>query len=48
MIAGFCPFTDTDVEKIFKNIQKNELKIPEFFSDNAKDLVTQLLERNPK
>jgi serum/glucocorticoid-regulated kinase 2 len=47
MLAGIPPFYSEDVQEMYKKILYNEVKFPDFFSDNAKDLLSKLLEKNP-
>ena len=47
MLCGITPYFSGDKTKIFYNIQYGELKIPNFISENGKDLIKKLLERNP-
>eukprot|EP00298_Acanthocystis_sp_HF-20_P014006 c20597_g1_i1.p1 GENE.c20597_g1_i1~~c20597_g1_i1.p1 ORF type:complete len:830 (+),score=258.33 c20597_g1_i1:58-2547(+) len=44
MMAGYPPFYDDDPLKIYKKILKGEIKWPYHFSEDAKDLITKLLE----
>ena len=47
MLIGIPPFYDDSKEKLFSNIQHQKLKISGFFSQNVKDLLFKLLEKNP-
>jgi len=46
MISGQLPFRSRDHEELFGLILTQPLKVPPFFSPNAKDLVTQLLNKD--
>ena len=48
MLSGYLPFKILPDEKITKNVYKTKIKIFNHFSLAAKDLVTKLLEYNPK
>lgn len=52
MLTGYVPFTGKDHEEVFLEIVKGEyptyLKEWESVSDSAKDLVSHLLQVNPK
>jgi RAC serine/threonine-protein kinase len=47
MISGQLPFKSRDHEELFSLILTQPLKVPPFFSPNAKDLVAQLLDKDP-
>lgn len=46
MISGQLPFRSRDHEELFGLILTQPLKVPPFFSPNAKDLVTKLLDKD--
>lgn len=46
MLTGMPPFFSRNRDRLFHKILKSELKIPRFFSPEAKSLLTQLLNRN--
>ena len=48
MLVGMTPFFTTKKEDIFYNIEYGELKIPNFVSKEASELLKRLLERNPE
>lgn len=48
MLCGSLPFADPDTAKMYKKILSGNLKIPEFVSADAKDLLSQMLEVNPE
>ena len=47
MLVGITPYFTTRKEDIFYNIEYGELKIPNFVSKEAEELLRRLLERNP-
>ena len=47
MLVGITPYFTTTKEDIFYNIEYGELKIPNFVSKEAAELLRRLLERNP-
>ena len=47
MLVGITPYFTTRKEDIFYNIEHGELKIPDFVSKEAGELLRRLLERNP-
>lgn len=49
LICGFLPFEDADTNKLYQKIMDGEYEIPEeFVNPLAKDLMTKILETNPK
>ena len=48
MMSGYTPFYGNDLRTLYTNIIKKKLMFPEYFSDNAKDLLKKLLEKNPE
>eukprot|EP01032_Pedospumella_encystans_P031243 gene31243-35266_t len=48
MITGLPPFYSRNRETMFEKIMKAELSFPEGISENAKDLLSHLLVRDPK
>ena len=47
MLVGITPYFTLKKEDIFNNIEHGELKIPDFVSKEAAELLRRLLERNP-
>lgn len=47
MFSGDPPFFDDTQEKIFENIKRGELEMPESMSEDAKDFVRKLMTRDP-
>ena len=48
LISGTTPFYGNDLRTLYNNITKKRLLFPEFFSDKLKNLLKQLLEKDPK
>ena len=48
MLSGYPPFYSTDRKEMFENIRTQNVNFPENFSIEAKDLLSQLLVKNPK
>lgn len=48
MITGLPPFYSRNRETMFEKIMKAELIFPPFMSDNARDILSKLLIRDPK
>lgn len=43
MLSGSSPFKDASEWLIFQRIMARDLKFPEYFSDEARDLIDKLL-----
>ena len=48
LISGAPPFYNQDENLMYKNISENKLMFPEFFSEELKDLLKKMLDKNPK
>ena len=48
MLVGVTPYFSNNKEQIFFNIENEELRIPQFVSEDAANLLRKLLERNPE
>jgi len=48
MLGGITPFFNRNRSQLFQNIINNDLVLPEEFSENAKSLLTGLLQKNPE
>ena len=48
MLVGTPPYFSRDKNELFRNIKHGKLKLPKKISLEAKDLITKLLERNPR
>ena len=47
MICGTPPFFSNNIKILYKNISQSKLMLHDYFSDELKDLLTQLLCRDP-
>lgn len=47
MVVGMPPYYATNKDQLYSNIQNGPLKLPSYLSDNARDILVQLLNRNP-
>jgi serine/threonine protein kinase/ankyrin repeat protein len=47
MIHGSPPFFSNNIKTLYKNITQSKLVLPEYFSDELKDLLKQLLCKDP-
>jgi len=47
MLVGIPPFYSKNRTELFENISKNPLKFPAFLSLEAKEILTQLLDKDP-
>ncbi|XP_020595599.1 3-phosphoinositide-dependent protein kinase 1-like [Phalaenopsis equestris] len=47
MLAGSSPFKDASEWLIFQRIMARDLKFPDYFSDEARDLINKLLDIEP-
>ena len=48
LICGFLPFEDPDTAELYKKILKGFYQVPVFVSDDAEDLIANLLVHKPK
>ena len=48
MLCGYLPFEDKNNEKLFKKIAECKIEYPEYISEEAKDLMKQIIVPNPK
>jgi serine/threonine protein kinase len=48
LISGSPPFYSPDENLMYKNISENKLMFPEFFSEELKDLLKKMLDKDPK
>ena len=48
LISGAPPFFSQDENLMYKNISENKLMFPEFFSEELKDLLKKMLNKNPQ
>ncbi len=47
MMCGLPPFYDQNVNKMYNKIVKAPLVFPDYFSNDAKDMLAKLLDRDP-
>eukprot|EP00178_Gracilaria_changii_P000229 TRINITY_DN1023_c0_g1_i15.p1 TRINITY_DN1023_c0_g1~~TRINITY_DN1023_c0_g1_i15.p1 ORF type:complete len:1490 (-),score=238.93 TRINITY_DN1023_c0_g1_i15:17082-21551(-) len=47
LLAGFLPFYDENTKVLYRMIQKEDVKFPRKFPDDAKDLILCLLHKDP-
>ena len=47
MLCGFLPFDDADNDVLYQKIIDGKFILPEFLSDNAQDLLTNILNTDP-
>lgn len=48
MLVGVPPFYTKNRQKLYNNIKNAELKLEDWLSDSAKDILTKLLVKNPE
>ncbi|XP_039018725.1 CBL-interacting serine/threonine-protein kinase 6-like [Hibiscus syriacus] len=48
LIAGFLPFQDDNLIAVYRKIYRGDFKCPPWFSPEARRLITNLLDPNPK
>ena len=48
MLCGRLPFEDKDNQLLYNKIKEGNFKIPEFLSENAKDILTKIINVDPK
>ena len=48
MVTQSPPFFNQDTDLMYKNISENNLMFPEFISDELKDLLKKMMEKDPK
>ncbi|KAL3532867.1 hypothetical protein ACH5RR_006388 [Cinchona calisaya] len=48
LLAGFLPFDDSNLTNLYKKIYRAEYAFPEWFTDGQKQLISRLLDPNPK
>jgi 5'-AMP-activated protein kinase catalytic alpha subunit len=48
LICGFLPFEDKNTEKLYKKILSGSFESPIFLSSSAKDLLSRILNVDPK
>ena len=48
MICGFLPFEHPNTKKLYKKIIACDYSIPKYVSEEARDLITKILNTNPE
>jgi 5'-AMP-activated protein kinase catalytic alpha subunit len=48
LICGYLPFEDPNTANLYKKILNGEFTIPKIASDDAKDLIRNILMTNPE
>jgi 5'-AMP-activated protein kinase catalytic alpha subunit len=48
LLAGYLPFTDTNLMLLYRKITQSNYKCPPWFSVDARKLLARLLDPNPK
>ena len=48
MVTGSPPFYNEDADLMYRKISENNLMFPEIFSDELKDLLRKMLDKDPK
>ncbi|KAI4379331.1 hypothetical protein MLD38_005645 [Melastoma candidum] len=47
LLAGYLPFQDDNIMAMYRKIHKGDFKCPQWFSSDARRLITKLLDPNP-
>ncbi|KAJ6994125.1 CBL-interacting serine/threonine-protein kinase 6-like [Populus alba x Populus x berolinensis] len=47
LLAGFLPFQDDNIVAMYRKIYRGDFKCPQWFSSEARRLITKLLDPNP-
>jgi hypothetical protein len=48
MVAGIPPYFSTDKKSLLDNIVHKTVRFPQYFTENFKDLISSLIEKEPK
>eukprot|EP00253_Pinus_taeda_P000279 PITA_00279 len=48
LMAGYLPFEDSNIMRLYKKISKADFTFPSWFSSSAKNLISRILDPNPK
>ncbi|KAL2896385.1 CBL-interacting serine/threonine-protein kinase 6 [Bienertia sinuspersici] len=48
LMAGYLPFHDENIVQMYKKVFKGDFSCPNWFSSEARDLVTRMLDPNPE
>uniref|UniRef100_A0A0D3G4E2 non-specific serine/threonine protein kinase n=1 Tax=Oryza barthii TaxID=65489 RepID=A0A0D3G4E2_9ORYZ len=47
LLAGYLPFFDSNLMEMYKKITNGEFKVPDWFTPDARSLISRLLDPNP-
>ena len=47
MLVGLPPFFTSDFNELYKNIQQDELEVPDIICAEGKDLLHKMLDKDP-
>jgi 5'-AMP-activated protein kinase catalytic alpha subunit len=47
MVCGYLPFEDQNTKKLYQKILKADFTLPQFLSDDAKDMIQNILNPDP-
>lgn len=47
MLAGYLPFLDSDIEKLYNKILNGKFKFPAWVSEDAQNLISSMLTIDP-
>jgi len=48
MLCGYLPFEDPNTTELYKKILKGDFEMPDFLSENAKDMLKKVLNTDPE
>lgn len=48
MMVGIPPFYNDNMKVLYENIEKGKLKLPKYLSNEAKKMITKMLNKDPK
>jgi serine/threonine protein kinase len=47
MVAGYLPFEEESIPKLYQKIRENKYSLPVFLSQSVKDLIYRMLQADP-
>jgi len=47
MVAGYLPFEEESIPKLYQKIRENKYSLPVFLSQSVKDLIFRMLQADP-
>lgn len=47
LLTGQTPYYSEDIDTLFQNIKNSKLSIPDYISDQSKDFITQVMNKDP-